>query len=101
MGKRTRLISEFNRQVLPHLNAAYNLVRWVRDPDAAQDIVQEAMARALKYHVGLRGDVRPWLLQIVRNLAYASLLAQQADLSPAVDSAADAVDPADDPLAAL
>lgn len=55
-----------------HLNAAYNLARWlVRDDHAAEDIVQESFLRALKYYDSLRGaEMRPWLLGIVRNTCY-------------------------------
>jgi RNA polymerase sigma-70 factor, ECF subfamily len=64
----------FAAVVLPHLDAAYNLARWlVRDPAAAEDVVQEAMLRALTYFAGFKGvNPRAWLLQIVRNTAYAS-----------------------------
>src|SRR6202158_5608660 len=64
----------FETVVLPHLDAAYNLARWLmRDAAAAEDVVQEAMLRALTYFASFRG-VNPlaWLLQIVRNAAYAS-----------------------------
>ena len=62
----------FETLVLPHLDAACNLARWLAlDPAAADDIVQEAMLRALRFHAGLRGDAKPWLLRIVRNVAYA------------------------------
>ena len=61
--------------VLPHLDAAYNLARWlVRDAHDAEDVVQDAVLRALRHFAGLRGsDARPWLLAIVRNAAYAWL----------------------------
>ncbi|MEK7736349.1 MAG: sigma-70 family RNA polymerase sigma factor [Pseudomonadota bacterium] len=59
----------FEAALLPHLDAAYNLARWLlRDDQAAQDVVQEAYLRALKFFDGFRGgDARPWLLGIVRN----------------------------------
>jgi RNA polymerase sigma-70 factor (ECF subfamily) len=65
----------FMRQVMPHLGAAYNLARWlVRDPNDADDVVQESMLRALRHLDGLRGpDARPWLLAIVRHASYAFL----------------------------
>ena len=58
--------------MLPHLNAAYNLARWLtRSDQDAQDIVQEACLRAFKFFEGLRGEeTRAWLLAIVRNTAY-------------------------------
>jgi RNA polymerase sigma-70 factor (ECF subfamily) len=62
----------FEELFLPHLDAAYNLARWIveRDHDA-QDIVQEAYIRALKSFSGFRGvNPRAWLLTIVRNTAY-------------------------------
>src|SRR5689334_23285315 len=64
----------FEAVVLPHLDAAYNLARWlVRDPAAAEDVVQEAMLRALSYFSSFRGvNARAWLLQIVRNAAYSA-----------------------------
>jgi RNA polymerase sigma-70 factor (ECF subfamily) len=64
--------SLFEELCLPHLDAAYNLARWIvaRDHDA-QDVVQEAYMRALKGFKGFRGaDARAWLLTIVRNTAY-------------------------------
>ena len=63
---------QFERVALPHLSAAYNLARWlVRDEHIAQDMVQEAFIRALKYFSGFRGeDIRPWILSIVRNTCY-------------------------------
>ena len=65
----------FARAALPHLDAAYNLARWlVRDAAAAEDVVQDAMLRALTYFSGFRGEnPRAWLLQIVRNTAYTRL----------------------------
>ena len=54
--------------MLPHLDAAYNLARWItRNDHDAQDVVQEAMLRAYRFFEGLRGESRPWLLAIVRN----------------------------------
>ena len=68
MGERSR----FEELFLPHLDAAYNLARWIvgRDQDA-QDVVQEAYLRAMKGLDGFRGSkARPWLMTIVRNTAY-------------------------------
>ena len=58
--------------LLPHLDAAYNLARWLtRDERDAEDVVQEAYLRALKhFHTFKGGDARPWLLKIVRNTYY-------------------------------
>lgn len=65
----------FERLVLPHLDAAYNLARWLmRDTAAAEDVLQEAMLRALTYFSGFKGsNPKAWLLQIVRHVAYGSL----------------------------
>ena len=95
--------SEFERRILPHLDAAYNLARWlVRDTASAEDVVQEAMLRALRYHAGLRGEAKPWLLQIVRNVAYAAMAGRRkAAEIPLDDDAPEPTDPADDPEAAL
>jgi RNA polymerase sigma-70 factor (ECF subfamily) len=62
----------FERVAMPHLDAAYNLARWLtRDDHDAQDVVQEALIRAMRYIDGFRGDsARAWLLQIVRNTCY-------------------------------
>ena len=59
----------FETQALPHLDAAYNLARWLaRPPLDADDIVQDAMLRAFRAFDSFRGDnVKPWLLSIVRN----------------------------------
>ncbi len=59
----------FEALALPHLDAAYNLARWLaRSPADAEDIVQDAMLRAFRGFHGSRGqDLRPWLLAIVRN----------------------------------
>ncbi len=63
---------QFEIAMLPHLDAAYNVARWLlRDDHAAQDVVQEAYLRALKFFDSCRGDsARPWLLGIVRNTCY-------------------------------
>ena len=56
----------FEAQALPHLDAAYNLARWLsRSPADADDIVQDAMLRAFRAFDGFRGgDARAWLLAI-------------------------------------
>jgi len=59
----------FEAQALPHMDAAYNLARWLsRSPSDADDIVQDAMLRAFRAFDGFRGeDAKAWLLTIVRN----------------------------------
>ena len=69
------LRDRFTSTVVPHMDAAYNLARWlVRDAHDAEDVVQDAFMRALRHFGGFRGtDPRPWLLAIVRNASYALL----------------------------
>jgi len=71
VDERERLKS-FEQTVLPHLDAAYNLARWLAGNDHdAQDVAQEACLRALKFFGSFRGDnARAWLLTIVRNTFY-------------------------------
>ena len=65
----------FESLAMPHLDAAYNLARWLTHNDHdAQDVVQEALLRALRYIGSFRGDsARAWLLQIVRHTCYSWL----------------------------
>jgi RNA polymerase sigma-70 factor (ECF subfamily) len=67
--------SHFDQIVLPHLDAAYNLARWlVRNKQDAEDVVQEACLRAFRFFGGFKGgDARIWLLKIVRNTSYSFL----------------------------
>ena len=62
----------FEQLVMPHLDSAYNLARWLTRNDAdAQDVVQEACLRAFKYLDGFDGQyANAWLLKIVRNTCY-------------------------------
>jgi RNA polymerase sigma-70 factor, ECF subfamily len=62
----------FEQVVLSHLDAAYNLARWLlRSPSDAEDAVQESCLRALRFFDGFRGgDSRSWFLKIVRNTCY-------------------------------
>jgi RNA polymerase sigma-70 factor, ECF subfamily len=66
---------DFERTFLPHLDSAYNLARWlVKNNQDAEDVVQEAYLRALRFSAGYRGgDPRAWLLAIVRNTAFSFL----------------------------
>ncbi len=63
----------FEEVVLPHLDAAFNYARWLTKSDAdAEDVVQDAIVRALRFFSSLRNnDARSWLLTIVRNTCYA------------------------------
>jgi len=67
--------ARFEALVMPHLDAAYNLARWLVRRDAeAEDLAQEAMLRAYRFFGGFRGgDARAWLLKIVRNVSYSWL----------------------------
>jgi RNA polymerase sigma-70 factor (ECF subfamily) len=62
----------FEQLVLPHLDAAFNLARWLlRGRADAEDVAQEATLRAFRFFRGFHGgDARAWLLQIVRNTCY-------------------------------
>ena len=68
-------LPNFEQAVLPHRDAANNLARWlIRNPADAEDAVQEACLRALRFFDGFRGgDSRAWLLKIVRNTCYSWL----------------------------
>jgi len=62
----------FEQLVLPHVDAAFNLARWLlRGRTDAEDVAQEALLRAYRFFRGFHGgDARAWLLQIVRNACY-------------------------------
>ncbi len=103
----------FEDVVLPHLDAAYNLARWlVRDAALSEDVVQDALVRALGYYASYRGgDPRAWLLRIVRNVAYGALAARKRGRTVSLDGAGpdgdgpccalQVADPAPDPEAVL
>jgi len=79
-------LERFEAVVLPHLSAAYRLARYLTRNDAdADDVVQEACLRALKYFGGFRGEgasqSRAWLLTIVRNMAHTWRGRHRADAS--------------------
>ena len=88
MSDESELIA-FNQAVLPHLDAAYNLARWLtRNDHDAEDVVQEASLRAFKYWRSFSGrDCRAWLLAIVRNTFYSwlRLRSDQFELSADVE----------------
>ena len=92
--------ARFEREVLPHLDAAYNLARWLlRSEQDAEDVTQDSMLRAYRFFDGFRGtNAKAWLLAIVRNASYSWLARKRlnasvvgADVSPRLDED----DPAD------
>jgi RNA polymerase sigma-70 factor (ECF subfamily) len=68
-------LTSFEAVILPHLDAAHNLARWLlRNEQDAQDVVQEAYLRAFRSFGGFHGsNGRAWLLTIVRNTSYTLL----------------------------
>jgi RNA polymerase sigma-70 factor (ECF subfamily) len=92
----------FESLALPHVDAAYNLARWLTHNDHdAQDVAQEALVRAMRYMGGFRGDsARAWLLQIVRHTCYSWLKdnrpAEKISLDDADDAWQDIAAPATD-----
>jgi RNA polymerase sigma-70 factor (ECF subfamily) len=76
----TRKQALFEQAVMPHLNAAYNLARWLtRNGDQAEDLVQEAYLRAFRsFDTFQGGDSRAWLLAVVRNTCF-TFLRQKGD----------------------
>ena len=97
-------MAAFNQAVLPHLDAAYNLARWLtRNDQDAEDIAQEACLRAFKYWKSFSGrDCRSWLLKIVRNTFYSWL--RQRSVQPVLTDDGETDDTADnipDPESAL
>jgi RNA polymerase sigma-70 factor, ECF subfamily len=103
--------SRFEAVVLPHLDAAYALARWLTRNDAdAADVVQEAVLRAFRYFDSYReGDAKSWLLKIVRRSCYTWLernrpaatvsLADEAELEDMAENAAAAAGDAEARLA--
>ena len=87
-------VTAFNEAVLPHLETAYNLARWLtRNDQDAEDVVQEASLRAFKYWKGFSGhDCRPWLLAIVRNTYYSWLRERSVQPELTADGEIDDVD---------
>ncbi|PWT85240.1 MAG: RNA polymerase subunit sigma [Blastocatellia bacterium] len=65
-------VRQFEETVLPHLDAAFNYARWLTKNDVeAEDVVQDACVRAMRFFSSLRdNDARPWLFAIVRNTWY-------------------------------
>lgn len=88
----------FERTVSPHVDAAYNLARWLtRNEHDAEDVVQEALLRAFMFFDGFRGvDARSWVLKIVRNTCFTWLQANRPS-----EIAVTAVDELEDELSPL
>src|ERR1700682_4559465 len=81
-------LASFEAALLPHLDAAHNLAKWLlRNEEDAQDVVQEAYLRAFKSFSGFHGsNGRAWLLTIVRNTSYTLLKKNRAvDLTTTFD----------------
>jgi RNA polymerase sigma factor (sigma-70 family) len=76
---------QFEQTTLPHLDAAFNLARWLtRDEHAAEDVVQEAYLRAARYFGSFRGgDGRAWLLGVVRRASFDWLAKRRAHVTVA------------------
>lgn len=89
----------FQRLALPHLGAAFNLARWLtRNDHDAEDVVQEAFVRALRYVESFRGDnARGWLLQIVRNTCFTWMKENRPVEVTTFDDASDVIDDAPAP----
>ncbi len=94
--------ARFERTVLPHIDAAYNLARWLtRNDHDADDVLQEAMLRAYRHFGSLRGEPRPWLLAIVRNACFSWLQSNRpAEVGVLDDSLPDESMPGPEALAA-
>src|SRR5947207_15068350 len=71
----------FEQTIVPHLNAAYNLARWLtRNEHDAEDVVQEAYLRAFRFFDGFKGgDGRAWLLAVVSNTCLTWLRREKGD----------------------
>lgn len=74
-------LAEFERQIMPHLDAAYSLARFLmRNQEDAEDVVQEASLRAFRFFASFRGgSSRAWFLSIVRNAAFTALKRHRSD----------------------
>src|ERR1700719_1559247 len=87
-GAQEHELASFEAMMLPHMDAAHNLARWLlRNEQDAKDIVQEAYLRAFKSFGGFHGsNGRAWLLTIVRNTSYTLLKKNRAaDLTTPFD----------------
>jgi len=81
----------FEETVLPHLDAAFNYARWLAKNEAeAEDVVQDACVRAVRFFSSLRdGDARAWLLTIVRNTWYSRVSRRGATTEGGLDPSGD------------
>jgi RNA polymerase sigma factor (sigma-70 family) len=96
--------TRFEEVILPHLDAAYNLARWLmRNDRDAEDTVQDAILRALRFFGGFRGvDGRAWLLTIVRNTCFSHLEGQRPRRNDATfDEEIHSVETAEEPETAM
>jgi RNA polymerase sigma-70 factor, ECF subfamily len=82
------LALRFHELMLPHLDAAYNLARYLlRDPVAAEDVAQDAFLRAFRAFEGYRGgDPKAWIMTIVRNCCHSWAKAAASDLTVPIES---------------
>lgn len=85
---KSRFAADFEQVILPHLNSAYNLARWLLGDDGdAQDVVHDSFLRAHRYFDSFDGsDGRAWLLGIVRNACFTLLKGKRGQQSPPVDT---------------
>src|ERR1700730_17441356 len=74
-------LADFERRIMPHLDAAYSLARFLmRNDQDAEDVVQEACLRASRFYDGFRGEnSRAWFLKIVRNTSFTALQRARTD----------------------
>jgi RNA polymerase sigma-70 factor (ECF subfamily) len=81
----------FEETVLPHLDAAFNYARWLaKNETEAEDVVQDACVRAMRFFSSLRDeDARPWLLTIVRNTWYSRVSRRATTTEAALDTTGD------------
>jgi RNA polymerase sigma-70 factor (ECF subfamily) len=85
-----RKLADFEHHIMPHLNAAYNLARWLtRNDHDAEDVVQESCLRAFRSFHNFEGNdentARSWLLTVVRNTCYSWLRKQGVQISDEFD----------------
>src|SRR5512143_473142 len=90
----------FEETVLPHLDAAFNYARWLTRNDAdAEDVVQDACLRAMRFFSSLRdGNARAWLFTIVRNSWYSRISRRRGALAREMPGDGTDREPPDDAL---